>query len=260
MLIDPFTVGAQIVNFLILIWLLRRLLYGPITRAMTARETRIREELDNASRLRDEAQAEGERYRQWTAAFESAQSVRLAEARAELDTWRRDHTQAVRNEVETMRQRWQQALGQEKQAFYLELRRRVGREILAMTRRALRELADSDLEVRVMTRFLAQLQGLSREGRQQLVAAAREDGGQVHVRTAYPLSGADEARLRAGVTQALGPDLTPRFDTAPDLVSGVELRAGGFKVAWALGDYLDSLEDALGEAFGAGSETTDGQG
>jgi F-type H+-transporting ATPase subunit b len=259
LLIDPFTVAAQIVNFLILIWLLRRLLYGPITRAMAAREARIRDELAEARRLRDEAQAEGERYRQLTAAFESAKSERLAEARAELETWRRDHTQAVRTEVEAMRQRWQQALEQEKQAFLLELGRRAGNEVLAVTRRALRELADSDLEGRVMVRFLAQLQSLPPDDRQRLVAAAREDGGEIHVRTAYPLSKADRDQLSAGITEALGPDLTPRFDTRPELVSGVELRAGGVKVAWAIGDYLESLEDAIGLAFGSEPELADGR-
>jgi F-type H+-transporting ATPase subunit b len=65
--------------------------------------------------------------------------------------------------------------------------------------------------------------------------------------------------LRAGITEALGPGLTPRFDTRPDLVSGVELRAGGFKVAWAIGDYLESLEDALGETFGTKPELADGR-
>jgi F-type H+-transporting ATPase subunit b len=257
-LIDPFTVGVQIVNFLILVWILRRVLYGPITRAMAAREARIREELDNASRLRDEAEAEGQRYRELTATLESERTARLAEARAELDTWRREHTQAVRQEVETMRQRWQQALEQEKEAFYLELRRRAGREVLAVARRALHDLADSDLEARVIDGFLARLQRLGPDDREQLVAAARAEGGQVTVRTAYPLADADEARLRAGVAAAFGEAIAPRFDRAPDLVSGVELRAGGFKVAWALGDYLESLEDAMAETVGAPPEPVDG--
>jgi F-type H+-transporting ATPase subunit b len=257
-LIDPFTVGAQIVNFLILVWILRRLLYGPITRAMAAREARIREELDHAARLRGEAEAEGARYRELTAGFESERSARLADAREELDAWRREHTRTVRQEVETMRQRWQQALEQEKGAFYLELRRRAGREVFAVARRALHDLADSELEARVIDRFLARLQRLEPGERDQLMAAARADGGVVTVRTAYPLAAADEARLRAGVTAALGESITPRFDRSPDLVSGAELRAGGFKVAWALGDYLESLEDAMAETFGAEPELADG--
>jgi F-type H+-transporting ATPase subunit b len=80
----------------------------------------------------------------------------------------------------------------------------------------------------------------------------------VTLRTAYPLQGTEEARLRAGVTAALGQDVAAQFERSPDLVSGVELRAGGFKVAWALGDYLESLEDAMAEAVGAEPEPVDG--
>jgi F-type H+-transporting ATPase subunit b len=38
MLIDWFTVGAQAVNFLILVWLLKRFLYRPVLAAVDARE------------------------------------------------------------------------------------------------------------------------------------------------------------------------------------------------------------------------------
>ena len=48
MLIDWFTVGAQVLNFLILIWLLKRFLYKPILHAIDEREERIATELANA--------------------------------------------------------------------------------------------------------------------------------------------------------------------------------------------------------------------
>jgi F-type H+-transporting ATPase subunit b len=256
-LIDPFTVGVQIVNFLILVWILRRVLYGPITRAMAAREARIREELDKASRLRAEADAEGQRYRELTAAFESERTSRLADARGELETWRQEHMQAARQEVEGLRQRWQQALDQEKDAFNADLRQRAGREVLAVARRALHDLADSGLEARVIDGFLARLARLGPDDRAQLVAAARRDDG-VSVRTAYPLEPPDEARLREGIAAALGEEITLRFDRSPDLVSGVELRAGGIKVTWALGDYLESLEEAMAGTFGGQPEPADG--
>ncbi|MGA2191158.1 MAG: F0F1 ATP synthase subunit B, partial [Steroidobacteraceae bacterium] len=41
MLIDWFTVGAQALNFIILVWLLKRYLYKPILNAIDAREKRI---------------------------------------------------------------------------------------------------------------------------------------------------------------------------------------------------------------------------
>jgi F-type H+-transporting ATPase subunit b len=259
LLIDPFTVIAQIVNFLILVWILRRLLYGPITRAMTARETRIREEGEQARRLREEAQAEGERYRQQVARFEAERDTKLAEARAEVDEWRRTHIQTVRTEVEAMRQRWQQAVQQEKDAFLLEVRHRAGHEVLAATRRALRELADSDLEARLVTRFLARLQEVSPEARTQLATAVRQNGRRVHVRTAYALSEADRERVRLALQETFERDLPTEFETQPDLIAGVELRVGGLKVAWALDDYVASIEDALRDTVGDGTGVDDGR-
>jgi F-type H+-transporting ATPase subunit b len=253
LLIDPFTVVAQAVNFLVLVWLLRRVLYGPITRAMTARESRIREEVQAARRLRDEAQAEGERYRQQLADFEAGRAARLAEARAELDGWRHAHTQTVRTEVEAMRQRWQQAVEQERQAFLRELRHRAGREVLAAVRRALRDLADADLDARMVVRFLAQVNALSEAQRHELAEAARADGGQLRVRTASALSDADRVRLTQALPEALGDGLTVDFDVTPEVLGGVEVRAGGLKIAWTFDDYVGAIEDAVGDAFGAES-------
>ena len=56
MLIDWFTVGAQVLNFLILVWLLKHFLYKPILNAIDAREKRIAAELADAEAKKAEAQ------------------------------------------------------------------------------------------------------------------------------------------------------------------------------------------------------------
>lgn len=259
MLIDPFTIAAQIVNFLVLVWLLRRVLYGPITRAMTARESRIREEVEEARRLRADAEAQGERYRQQLADFEVERTARLAEARAELDEWRRTHTQSVRTEVEATRLRWQQAIQQEKEAFLLELRHRASREVLSAVRRALGDLADADIDTRMVARFLTHVSALPREQRDELIAAARSDGWQVHVRTASALAAEDRDRVAQALVEALGTGLTVHYEEVPDVIGGVEVRAGGLKVAWTFDDYVGAIEDAVGEAFGEGSRGVRGR-
>jgi F-type H+-transporting ATPase subunit b len=50
MLIDWFTVGAQTLNFLILVWLMKRFLYKPILNAIDTREKRIAKELRRRTR------------------------------------------------------------------------------------------------------------------------------------------------------------------------------------------------------------------
>jgi len=45
-----------------------------------------------------------------------------------------------------------------------------------------------------------------------------------------------------------------RFETAPDLVAGIELTTNGHKVAWSIADYLASLEKGVGELLKAKDE------
>jgi F-type H+-transporting ATPase subunit b len=33
----------------------------------------------------------------------------------------------------------------------------------------------------------------------------------------------------------------------PELISGIELTVNGMKIAWSIGDYLESLEKGVGE-------------
>ena len=63
MLIDWFTVGAQVLNFLILVWLLKHFLYKPILNAIDAREKRIASELADADAKKTEAQKERDDFR-----------------------------------------------------------------------------------------------------------------------------------------------------------------------------------------------------
>ena len=55
MLVDWFTVAAQVVNFVILVWLLKRFLYQPILHAIDAREQRIALSLADAAAKEAEA-------------------------------------------------------------------------------------------------------------------------------------------------------------------------------------------------------------
>ena len=56
MLINWFTVCAQAINFLILVWLLKRFLYKPILHAIDEREKGIAAQLADAEAKKAEAQ------------------------------------------------------------------------------------------------------------------------------------------------------------------------------------------------------------
>ncbi|WP_445663747.1 F0F1 ATP synthase subunit B family protein, partial [Ideonella azotifigens] len=70
MLIDWFTVGAQALNFVILVALLKRFLYQPVLDAVDAREAQIAKQLADAKAIAQQAQAQQDSFAQKSAAFE----------------------------------------------------------------------------------------------------------------------------------------------------------------------------------------------
>src|SRR5450631_1161046 len=83
MLIDWFTVGAQAINFIILVWLLKRFLYKPILDAVDAREKRVAAELADADAKRAEAKKERDEFQHKNEEFYQQRAELLSKARAE---------------------------------------------------------------------------------------------------------------------------------------------------------------------------------
>lgn len=246
MLIDWFTVAAQIVNFLILMWLLKRFLYKPVLKAIDDREARIAETVRKAEEERQAAEAEHASLQSRNEAFEVERSRLLAQAREEAREEGKRLLAKEREDAEDAREKWRAGLAAEQRRFGDEVGERVRNEVFALLRQAFGDLADEDLEDRMAEVFARR----AREAGDTLAgmaAAAREDASPFLVKTAFELSGDRRETLRQAVLRALPPgtDADVRFQTDPKLIGGVELIAGGKKLVWTLGDYLGRVEGTI---------------
>ena len=75
MLFDGFTVAAQTLNFLVLVWLMKRFLYKPILDAIDAREKRIALALADAAAKKTEAQQERDEFQKKNEVFDQARDA-----------------------------------------------------------------------------------------------------------------------------------------------------------------------------------------
>lgn len=252
MLIDGFTVGAQIVNVLVLIWLLRRFLYGPITRAMAARQQHIDDTLAAAATQREQAAAEHAAVQSRAAALAAEHEQARRALHHELDEQRRAAIEQTRAEVEALRERWRASVADERDGFLLDLRQRTAAALVDAVRAVLRDLADEELEARVVARFVRQLDDLDDTARATLAAAAQTDTAHVQLRSAAPLPDVLRAELDAAMRGALGAPI--HLDAVVDerLIGGIELRAGGFALAWSIDAALADLQDELDAALNHG--------
>jgi F-type H+-transporting ATPase subunit b len=245
MLIDWFTVSAQAINFLILIWLLKRFLYKPILGAMDAREQEIAAQLRDAATQKTEAERERESLRIARAEFETQREELLKKAADEAEITRKRLSNEVRQEIDTLRTKWRATLRQEKDALRAELASRAQREIFAIARQTLCDLAGKELEQQIATVFVRRLNALNGDERDQLVTILKTSRQPAIIRSAFDLRQSERAAIENAITEALVPDLPVRFETASDLVGGIELAANGHKISWSISGYLSSLEKSI---------------
>lgn len=247
MQIDWLTVAAQIVNFLVLVWLLQRFLYGPITRAMERREQRIRDRLDEAARKKSEAEDEARAYREKQEQLEQRRDRMLAEARKAAEEERKSLEREARENVEARKRNWMDQLEAQRSAFLRELRRRSADQFYALARRALGDLANAGLEEQIALSFIKELEGLDKEAREKMTQGYAGAGGTVKVRSRFELSANAKRQITKAVHRRLGDDAQVQYEADEDVACGIELQAGSQTVAWSLASYLDDLEKAVDE-------------
>lgn len=242
--ISWFTLIAQVVNFLILVGLLKHFLYDRILEAMDRREQNIQSRLDEAERKQEQAEEEAEKYQREREELERQREEFLSKAREEGEERRKELFQKAREEAEEQRERWRRQLGQEKASFLRELRRRAATEMHATLRQALHDLADASLERQVVRIFAQRLRDLDDE-RADSIKDSLRSGHEITVQSGFDIAGEDREEIRKALGERFTADVRVTFDTAQDLVCGVELKAGGRKIAWSLESYLDELESNL---------------
>lgn len=247
MLIDWFTVVAQIINFLILVWLLKRFLYKPILTAIDAREQRIAAKLADADAKKMEAQKERDAFQQKNEDFDNQRIERMNQVAEAVNAERAQLLDAARQESSDLRAQLQVTLKNERHSLNEALSHRAREEVFAIARKTLIDLADTTLEDRVTAVFLDRLRELDDGEMADLKLVFKASVDPLLIRTAFTLSTEQCAAIETTINGVLGEEKAVKFETAPDLISGIELVANGRKVAWSIASYLASLEESIDE-------------
>lgn len=247
MLIDWFTVIAQVLNFLILVWLLKRFLYRPILNAIDAREKRIADELANADAKKADAQKEQDEFKRKNEEFDRQRSALLNRARDEAKAERQRLMDEARKAATDLSSKLQETLRNDKRNLNQEISRRARQEVFAIARKALEDLAGASLEERMVDVFVRRLRTLKDTEKGQLALEFNSPDSPILIRTTFDLPPEQRALIEGAVKETLGMEAQTRFVIAPDLISGIELTVNGQKVAWSIEAYLESLEKGVDE-------------
>jgi F-type H+-transporting ATPase subunit b len=245
--INWFTVVAQAINFLLLVWLLKRFLYKPILDAIDAREKGIAAKLAEADAKKAEAQKDRDEFQQKNDVFDKERAALVKTATDSANAERQRLLNEARKDSDALRAKRQEALENEQRHLSQEIICWTQQEVFAMARKTLADLANLSLEAQIGEIFIERLHSLTEPDKEQLMIAAKANAQSVHVRSAFELPVERRNAIETAVKQSISTEAQIQFETVLNLVSGIELSANGQKVAWSITDYLTALEKTTGE-------------
>lgn len=247
MLIDWFTVSAQALNFIILVWLLKRFLYRPILEAVDAREKRIASERADADAKMTQAQKEHAEYQRKNEEFDQQRAALLTQATQEVGAERKRLLDETRTQADALAATREKTLQSTLRSLSQSIRSRTQQEVFAIARKTLADLATTTLEERMGEVFNRRLRAMSGKEKAVLAQALRTGSEPALVRSAFELPAEQRALVQNAVNETFSADVRIRFEAVPELVSGIELTANGQKIAWSIADYLASLERSVAQ-------------
>ncbi|PWC47490.1 F0F1 ATP synthase subunit delta [Azospirillum sp. TSA6c] len=219
--IDGWTLLLQAVNFLILVWLLRRFLYRPVLAVIAERQAATERVRSEAEAARQAAEAARQSLEDQRTALPAERDRLIAAARAEAEAERAALLEKARGEADHALEEVRSRLAEERAQALEALQRHAADLGIRLATRLLRDAPAAVLTVPLLDEACAAVESLSPPQRHAL--ADGTDPVPVRLAAAAPLPEGDTARMRDRLAAALGRPVALELVGDPSLIAGVEL-------------------------------------
>jgi F-type H+-transporting ATPase subunit b len=248
------TVFFQIMNFLIIVWILKRYLFGPVVSAMDRREREIRDRLKSAEKLNKDSAEERRALESELLALEGKRAEILAAAREKADA---EGAALVRSFNKGMQERREEELAvleRERAELKKSVMGVATRAVVETAGAALSGLANSNVERALVDSFAARA---DKRNIADVPALKRyyKKAGLMLVNASFGLDAPARRKIRAALSKLVGGPVRIRFGLDEKIVCGLEVVCDSMVVSFGLGEYIERLGRDLDDGLAAATRT-----
>lgn len=241
--VNWFTVIAQIVNFLILVWLLKRFLYKPVLDAIDQREEKIAKQLSDAEEKKAEAEKERTLYVQKNITFDNERTAKLEEVREEVSSEKKRLLEEARKESSVLRSKYEETLKQQKQDLKDSVKRKTKEAVFSIASKTLTDLANANLEEQAVDVFIAKIKSLDADSKTKLKNALENADMKVTIKSVFEIPLPIKHELEKRIKEITEQENDFLYQMDPNLISGIEIGTKAYQVSWNIESYLDALKE-----------------
>ena len=223
MQIDWWTLGLQALNFLVLVWLLRRFLYKPVRAVIDKRKELAEQAFAEASERERAAEAVQQHFEQELASQADERQKLLNVTHKQLESERSGIMEDARQEADKLIKAARETIAKERQATLKQLRNEVAGLAVDLASMLMQEGGPMLSSETALEQLETQLKSLPPNELDRLTDDLRANNANLVIVTAEPLDSDDQSRWRRRMADYLGDYDNTNFATDPGIVGGAEL-------------------------------------
>jgi F-type H+-transporting ATPase subunit b len=258
MLINWFTLVAQIINFLILLWLLNKFLYKPVLKALDERETRIASIISDAESVKLNAMKELDEYSEKNVAIDKEKDSIIQASRLTAEEERIKIIDNAKNTAHLLIDKQNTLLTEERDTFYRNASDELISQIIQITEKSISDLSDIELESHLIKKGIDNIKHITDKEQMTISNLLQMCENTIRVRTSQPLDSERLSQLQESLSNVFGPAIALHYEHAPDLLCGIELIIDTYKLSWNAHDYIQKAFTEVTGSLTAGNEQESG--
>ena len=220
----------EILNFLILIWILQRLLYKPVLEMIAKRKQTIDQSLEETKKLRQDAEELRGQYESRQQLWQQEKAVAQAAFRQELEAERRVQIDQLNQELEQIREKEKIHSARQQEEFKQQIEKQALENGAHFAALLLCQAAGSELEQRLIMLFLDRSSNLKEKNNPFNTALNHQKPETVKITSAYPISDDLRRQLEQQISRLIFHPVSFHYSEDSALIAGIRLDIG----AWVM--------------------------
>ena len=224
----------EIINFLILIWILQRLFYKPLLDVIAKRKQFIDQSLADAKTMQQQAEEQRSLYENRQMLWEQEKQAALAVLHQQIDVERSAQMARLNSDLEQERQKVSVTLQRQQQELQQQAEKQALQNGARFAGLLLKQSAGPELEARLFALLVDNLKSLPTACTQCLQMLGSKKSVSINITSAYPLTAEQQGQLKQKLGALIDSLITIQYHQDAELIAGIRMDIG----AWVLNANL----------------------
>lgn len=243
---DILTYIFEIINFFVLLWILKKLLYNPVISVLQKRKDYISQRLREAEEAQSKVNRLKEEYQQLLKQIEEVRKTKMAEITKEVQQEKERLYQQMKKELDAQRQKFLDTLEMEKKEVLNEIKEETIHYSLVFLSKLLSTFADKNIHNKLID---IAVEGIKSINKQELdnIKEQLKDRNVVIVETAFPISEKEIKKIKDTIRDLFDVDVSIKTEEKKSLIAGVKIHLASKMIDASLEGQLSVFENLLRE-------------